>query len=601
VACLQGWYLQAGGGTPLTPAVVRATLISTGTAQITPPTGNIGPRPDLAAAIAAIPVAPPKWVDVTAGPLADATGQGKGIVWGDYDRDGDPDIYFTNTQSQCFLLQNNILSFTDVTAFPENNLAFAIEPMFGDYDNDGLLDLHVSNWATLDKVFHNQGAFFLDAPAGPAGNPTDGTGGQWVDADNDGNLDLYVTGFNGSLHHLFAGDGMANFMDVTSPPLDLPQDAWDSAWGDIDNDGDQDCYLVCWGTPNALFRNDGGFMFTDITTPVVADPNDGTGACFADANGDGNLDLYLTNYGQANRLFMGDGLGGFVDVTTPLVGQTGQNWASAWGDYDNDGDPDLYVGDAGGANKLLRNDGGWVWTDDTNGPLGDLGTGSACAWADYDLDGDLDLYVVNQGTSNRLFRNDINNGNNWLHIDLMGTYSNAAAIGARVRIVAGGVAQIREVGDEAGHCAENSLRVEFGLGGLAVVDSVTVFWPRGLRSDSLVVAPGGIITLVEPLPSATGDEDTPRAFAVDGAFPNPFNPQTEIRFALPRDARVGVDVYDAAGRRVRRLPPAPFPAGRHGVTWRGVDDAGRALPSGVYFARVYWADGSEVSKLTLVK
>lgn len=600
VACLQGWYLQAATGTPLTPAFVRSTLIATGTAQITPPTGNIGPRPDLAAAIASVPLAPPLWVDVTAGPLADAMGQGKGITWGDYDRDGDPDIYFTNTQSRAFLLRNDIASFTDVTAFPEDNQFFAMEPMWGDFDNDGLLDLHVSNFGAMDKVYGNQGAMFMDVMAGAANNPLDAAGGQWVDADNDGNLDVYVTGYNGSPHFLFMGDGMGNFADVTSPPLDLPQDAWDSAWGDFDNDGDQDCYLVCWGTPNALFRNDGNFMFTDITTPIVADINDGTGACIADANGDGNLDIYLTNYGQPNRLFAGDGMGGFADVTTAAVA-LGYTWGSAWGDYDNDGDPDLYVGDAMGGNKLLRNDGGWAWTDDTNGPLGDTGSGSACAFADYDLDGDLDLYVVNQGTSNRLFRNDINNGNNWLHINLVGGYSNASAIGARVRIVAGGVAQIREIGDEAAHCAENSLRVEFGLGGAAWVDSVTVFWPRGTRTDSLGVGGGAIMTILEPLPSAVGDGDTPRVFAVDGAFPNPFNPQTDIRFALPRDAKVGVDFYDAAGRRVRSMPPTPFTAGHQAVTWHGTDDEGRPLPSGVYFARVHWDEGAEVSKLTLVK
>ncbi|MCP4571016.1 MAG: S8 family serine peptidase [bacterium] len=601
VACLQGWYLQAATGTPLTPAVVRSTLIATGTAQITPPAGNIGPRPDLAAAIAAIPVAPPLWVDVTAGFLADATGQGKGIVWGDYDRDGDPDIYFTNTQSQCFLLQNNISNFTNATLAPVDNLAFAMEPMWGDFDNDGLLDLHVGNWGLPNAVFHNQGLHFVNGPLGPINDPADGTGTQWVDVNNDGKLDVYVTGMNGTLHHLYAGDGMGGFFDVTQPPLDIPQDAWDSAWGDFDNDGDQDCYLVCAGMPNLLARNDGNFMFTDITTPVVADANNGVGACVADANGDGNLDIYLTNFGQPNRLLAGDGMGGFVDVTTPTVALTTNTWGAAWGDYDNDGDPDLYVGDATGANKLLRNDGAWAWTDDTNGPLGDTGTGSACAFADYDLDGDLDLYVVNQGTSNRLFRNDINNGNNWLHIDLVGGYSNAAAIGARVRIVAGGVTQIREIGDEAGHCAENSLRVEFGLGSATWVDSVTVIWPSPLTTDSLGVAAGGVITIAEPIPSAAGDDDTPRVFAVDGAFPNPFNPETEIRFAVPRDAQVGVDVYDAAGRRVRRLPPAPFAAGRHGVTWRGVDDEGRPVPSGVYFARVHWEGGAEVSKLALVK
>ncbi|RKZ19024.1 hypothetical protein DRQ50_02935 [bacterium] len=599
-ACLQGWYLANVSTTPLTPTVMRSTLITTGTAQISPPFGNIGPRPDLAAAIASIPVAPPLWTDVTAGPLGN-TGLNRGVAWADYDRDGDPDLYVTDTQGSCQLLRNDITVFTDVTAPPVDNLAAAGEPMWGDHNNDGMEDIYLANMGSVNRLFDNQGMMFMDLPAGAASDPTDGAGVQWVDMDLDGHLDLCVTTVNGTLNRVFAnpGDGSGMFVDMTMPPMDDSMDAWDSAWADYDNDGDPDCYLVRLGQPNMLLRNDGGFNFMDVSTPMLADAGNGYGACWADADGDGWLDLYLSNRGSANRLYAGSPGGIFTDVTMAVTGQTGNNMGSAWGDYDNDGDPDLFVCDDSGANKLLRNDGGFIFTDDTNGPLGDTGPGQGCAFADYDLDGDLDLFVVNAGTSNRLYRNDINNGNNWLHLDLAGYYANASAIGARVRIVAAGVAQIREIGDEAGFYAENSLRVEFGLGAVTMVDSIQIAWPGGTATDSLNVAAGQIIQIVEPILS--GVNDVPSTFRLLGGVPNPFNPETEIRFVMPGEGPVTVTVYDAAGRRIRDFGERVFAAGAGSVTWRGKDDRGRPMPSGIYFAKVRWDGGEEVTKLALVK
>jgi hypothetical protein len=92
--------------------------------------------------------------------------------------------------------------------------------------------------------------------------------------------------------------------------------------------------------------------------------------------------------------------------------------------------------------------------------------------------------------------------------------------------------------------------------------------------------------------------DAPSRFALHGNAPNPFNPTTRIAFDLPEPSRVTLEVYSAGGRRVATLLDRPFEAGRHHVDWRGVDDAGRALPSGVYFARL--AAGPKAAERAMV-
>jgi hypothetical protein len=155
------------------------------------------------------------------------------------------------------------------------------------------------------------------------------------------------------------------------------------------------------------------------------------------------------------------------------LGDPGAGQAVSWGDYDSDADLDLYVVNAGGPNKVLQNEGSGVFVDAMVDPITDPGAGLDAAWADFDLDGDLDLYLANEGGT-KLFRNEIV-FTRWLHVDLVGTISNASGIGARVRVVAGGLSQVREVSASSG----NSLTAEFGLDGATAVDTLEVRWPSG--------------------------------------------------------------------------------------------------------------------------
>nr|MEE4267027.1 C25 family cysteine peptidase [Candidatus Krumholzibacteria bacterium] len=105
----------------------------------------------------------------------------------------------------------------------------------------------------------------------------------------------------------------------------------------------------------------------------------------------------------------------------------------------------------------------------------------------------------------------------------------------------------------------------------------------------------------EAVATAAGDEDLPRTLVAEGNHPNPFNPMTTIKFAVPRDGKVDVSVYDVAGRRVAQVLSEVMTAGRQSVTWTGRDDQGQAVASGTYFYRVNAGGETVVGKMLLMK
>ena len=488
VACCVGyWKAQGFSASSLTPAALRNILVTTGTPQVNPGSGHIGPRPDLLAAFPYVS----SFVDVTSGPLGYA-GRCFGVAWGDYDNDGDQDLYTTATCGNPNKLLRNDGGgvFADATSGPLGHVATGAGVAWGDYDNDGDIDLFVGNSGTSDKLFRNDGGGnFFDATSAPLSNALWTTAIAWVDYDNDGKLDIYVVQSYGN-NKLFHNDGGGNFSDASSWPVSDMGTGSCVAWADYDNDGDQDFYLSNYGGTysNRLIRNDGGGNFTLVTPACMSDAGNGTGVAWGDYDNDGDLDLYLANFGTANKLFRNDGGGNFTDVTAYPLGDAGQSTGCTWADYDNDGDLDLYMVNWGGYNKLFENVGGGSFIDATPSCLDMLYplNGKGVAWGDHDNDGDLDLYLAHDigGQPNKLMQNQIGSANHWLFVDLVGTISNRAAIGARVRVVAGGFSQIREISGGSGYLSQNSLTAEFGLGSLTPVDTVEVKWPSG-QADTL--------------------------------------------------------------------------------------------------------------------
>ena len=507
VACCAG-YWKAQGLSPalLPPSLLRSVLINTGTPQVIPPTGQIGPRPDLLAAMNWMRW---DWVDVTAPPVNLYDHRSIGVACGDYDGDGLLDLYATASSSiSNKLLHNSGVGFADATVPPLDNTGLGYGAAWGDYDNDGDLDLYLANNDRANKLFRNNGGgAFTDVTSPPLDDANYSQHVSWVDYDNDGDLDIYVTTYLGP-NRLFRNNGGGSFTDVAAgSPVGYNGSSGGATWGDYDNDGDMDLYLACYyGEANHLFRNNGGGVFVDVTVPPLDNHGEGMGVDWGDYDNDGDLDLYLVNNGQANKLFVNNG-GTFTDATPAPLNDAGYGISAGWADYDNDGDLDLYLTNGGSANKLFTNDGAGGFSEVTNSVVLDNGYGMGFGWFDYDNDGDLDIYLANAGSfqENKLFQNNVGDDKHWLKADLIGTVSNRNGIGARVRIVVGGQSQIREVTSGSGYCSQHSLTVEFGVGAATLIDSLIVRWPSGIVQKLAALNVDNHIQVVEPSTYVCGD------------------------------------------------------------------------------------------------
>jgi hypothetical protein len=287
--------------------------------------------------------------------------------------------------------------------------------------------------------------------------------------------------------------------------------------------------------------------------------------------------------------------------------------SASWADYDNDGRLDLYLCNEGQPNRLFRNLGEGGFAESTESPIDLGGASSSATWADYDGDGALDLYVATSQGANHLFDNGAAGSNHWFQVSLRGTDSNASAIGAWVRVLAGGEWQLRQVGGDAGLMAQNPGTVAFGIGSATAIDSVVVFWPSGGVQRSGGLLPDWRMTFVESEPPTGGLPAGGFRGLVAG--PNPFREAIRLWWSdgggLPgpsgrgiREHRAGgaartapaeivLTIVQPSGRRVRTLRTAGS-GSETSVLWDGRDEGGRAVAAGVYLVRVAGGAGAPI-------
>ncbi len=441
------------------------------------------------------------------------------VAWGDYDNDGDQDLYLTNSTENRLFRNDGDGVFTDVTDVAGvGHPGFSVGTAFGDLDNDGDLDLYVVNFSSgADVLYRN------DGPVGPEGEyvfsdvtadagttiERSSRGMAFLDYDQDGLLDIYVMAIGENILYHNLGD--LQFEDVAA---ELGVNASHTGVGvvctDVDNNGWLDIYTGNRsGAISSLYLNEGG-TFTDIAAAAgLAAAGLGMGVLSFDYDNDLDFDLYWTTWpgdpATPNALYENiDGLT-FVDVAEDSGTTDVPGWGISCnaGDVDNDGWQDFFVTNGfsadTGPNVLFHNQQDGTFAD-VSATLGDVGfDGRGVAFADYDNDGDLDLVVTaDAGDDTRLWRNDTDNGYHWITLNLMGTLSNRSAIGARVEVSTSVRTTVQEVSGGAGRGSQNSLPLEFGLGEADLVEQITIRWPSQGWQTMFDVDVDQILTITEP-------------------------------------------------------------------------------------------------------
>jgi len=356
-------------------------------------------------------------------------------VWGDYDGDGDQDLYITNwgsgvgpTIAVNRLYENNNGTFTDVAnAKGVSDGAFrnSVDAHWVDFDNDGDLDLYVVEFDGQDQLYQNNGNGSFSNATGSSGinviSQGDEQAAAWADYNNDGNIDLYLCKirFRNSLYHN-NGDGTFSEVGETAGVNDI-RDTQAATWADYDKDGNLDLYVVNREQNNALFKNTGAGFFEEVACALSIDNTDiGKSATWIDFDNDSDLDLFIANVG-ANALYQNNGNDQFVNIATndmKSLSSAWVSWAGVWADFDQDGDLDVFVANgadsrAGQVSPYLQNNGAGTFTNETatTGLSTSAISAISASAADYDNDGDIDLYIVNSRlpsfNANQLYRNNI--------------------------------------------------------------------------------------------------------------------------------------------------------------------------------------------------
>jgi len=455
------------------------------------------------------------FTDVTKQAGLDVEMYGMGVAAGDYDNDGDPDLYVTALNRNYLFRNEGGGRFRDVAAEAGvQDSGWSTSAAWVDYDKDGLLDLfvcHYVEWAPETDIACFQGE-----------------------------RKAYCTpeAYTGQFCRLYRSKGGGKFEDVSEKAGILRQvvpggevrkcqgKSLGVAICDYNNDDWPDIVVANDTEPNYLFQNNKDGTFAEIGREAgIALSESGVaraamGVDSADIDHSGRESLVFGNFSnQMLGLYQNRGGGLFIDVApVSEVGQASLQFlafACLFLDIDNDTWPDMFIATGHVDDEinqimsavtyeerplLFRNEGKGHFKEigqQSGEALKKPVVGRGAAYADIDLDGDLDILLFVNGGPVRLFRNEGGNKNNSLRLTLEGARSNRSGIGALIEAKVGGETLRATVRSGSSYCSQSELPVTLGLGQAAKVDTLTIRWPSGAVTELKDVAANQRLTIHE--------------------------------------------------------------------------------------------------------
>ncbi len=467
-----------------------------------------------------------------------------GMCVADVNNDGFNDaLWGDNGATRMMVWNGSGYTGTNVTNNTSAGYIFVQGCNFFDINNDAFIDAFVCADTDSNHIYmNNAGTGWTYAPnAVPpgcgfvgSGSSYDGSGNYasiWSDINNDGLVDLHVThcrqGVNNPtdyrrIDQVYINNGNGTFtQDITNwTGLKDGAQGWSTTFGDIDNDGDMDAFVLNYDVNSKLMINDGTGVFSDsISISGISSTTTifGMNCTFHDFDNDGFLDLMIS--GDTHYLYKGNGDRTFTQVSPNPFSYSGNQITShAIGDLNGDGFLDIYASycDIYNSPNAQRRDRLWM----NNGP----GTG---------------------------------NTNHWIKFDLIGGgvagYSNRNGVGAIVKIYGAWGVQTRVVHAGEAYGIQNSFRVHFGLGSETSIDSVVVHWPSGIVDVMATLPADAAYEITEgAFPTSNNTVFAPRPVEMV-IGPNPMTEQTAItvlNFGQIGLEKISLNIYDINGKSV---------------------------------------------------